>query len=91
MKTLKTFEITAAELRDVVDYMDVVTEKLYEVDGWTDIEEKNRSEMGGIEVVELRLSNKYVDEGDIQNVFVRYYGMNDKTSDDKIVVDVEVE
>jgi hypothetical protein len=84
--------ITAAELRGVVDYMDVVTEKLYDVDGWTDIEQVNRSEMGGVEVTELRLYNRYVDgDDDVQNVFVRYYGMNDETPDNKIVVEVEIE
>lgn len=88
---MKTINITAAELRGVIDYMDVVTEKLYDIDGWTDIERVNRSEMGGVEVTELRLYNRYVDGDDIQNVFVRYYGMNDETADDKIVVEVEVE
>ncbi|UOE78401.1 hypothetical protein [Parageobacillus thermoglucosidasius] len=84
--------ITAAELRGIIDYMDVVTEKLYDVDGWTDIERVNRSEMGGVEVTELRLYNRYVDgDDDVQNVFVRYYGMNDETPDNKIVVEVEVE
>lgn len=87
-----TINITAAELRDVSDYMDVVTEKLYDVDGWTDIEQVNRSKMGGVEVTELRLYNRYVDgDEDVQNVFVRYYGMNDETPDDKIVVEVEIE
>ncbi|SFA54765.1 hypothetical protein SAMN05192569_105511 [Parageobacillus thermantarcticus] len=83
--------ITAAELRGVVDYMDVVTEKLYDVDGWTDIEQVNRSEMGGVEVTELRLYNRYVDGDDIQNVYVRYYGINDGTPDDKAVVDIEID
>ncbi|AEH46774.1 hypothetical protein [Parageobacillus thermoglucosidasius] len=82
--------ITAAELRGVVDYMDVVTEKLYDVDGWTDIEQVNRSEMGGVEVTELRLYNRYIESDDIKRVHVYYYGMNDETPDDKIVVEVDV-
>lgn len=84
--------ITAAELRGVINYMDVVTEKLYDIDGWTDIEQVNRSDMGGVEVTELRLYNRYVDGcDDIKNVHIYYYGVNDDTPDDKIVVDVEVE
>ncbi|MED4914315.1 hypothetical protein [Parageobacillus thermoglucosidasius] len=88
---MKTITITAAELRGVVNYMDVVTEKLYDVDGWTDIEQVNRSEMGGVEVTELRLYNRYVDDDDVQNVCVRYYGINDSTPDDKAVVDIEID
>lgn len=82
--------ITAAELRGVIDYMDLVTEKLYDIDGWTDIEQVNRSEMGGVEVTELLLYNRYIESDDIKRVHVYYYGMNDETPDDKIVVEVDV-
>lgn len=87
---MKTINITAAELRGVIDYMDVVTEKLYDIDGWTDIEQVNRSEMGGVEVTELRLYNRYIESDDIKRVHVYYYGVNDDTPDDKIVVEVDV-
>lgn len=86
--------ITAKELREGLevhqDYMNIVTEKLYDVDGWTDIEQVNRSQIGGIEVTEFVLTN-YEDEEFIKKVYIRYYGVNKNTDDNKVVIDIEID
>lgn len=86
--------ITAKELREGLevhqDYMNIVTEKLYDVDGWTDIEQVNRSQIGGIEVTEFVLTN-YEDEEFIKKVYIRYYGVNKNTDDNKVVIYIEID
>lgn len=86
-----TIIITAKELREKVyqDYLEVVEEKLYDVDGWTDIEQVNRSEIGGVEVTEFVLTN-YEDEEFFKRAYIRYYGINE-TDDDFVVIDIEID